>query len=127
MFELQSYVFRAPVGEMSECNVPGFQPRGLLKLIMQSARVQQLTAFGHPRFHEWVVAIVVAVPDRHTMAWVDIQFGGTYTPRHDHIADGRHPAESVLIQAINDMWKHELDEGLVINGREVNDPEPLHG
>jgi hypothetical protein len=108
-------------------DVPSFRPRGLLAVILRGVRVRlddDLVPFALVQGLR--VELAVRVPDRDHGDWVNINFSSVFAPLPRHLETGLSPKESALIQAIRSMWEHELEEGVLINGAAVLDPDKLH-
>lgn len=123
-------------GRMIRNDVPSFCPRGLLALILRTVQVRHSREDGHYEnyitldgrpVHMLEVTIGIIVPDRDSGEWREIMFSGAFMPEDRHVHGmGLSVDESCLIQALETMWTHELEEGFTINGREVLDPDKLH-
>lgn len=115
--------------ELLRTNVPGLELRGLLKLVVKSIDV-----FPHPPDvggEHWLgpllhVNIVMQLPNRDEFnQWIDIGFKQDYRPLPDHLDRGLTREQSVVAQALQWMWEHELEEGFVANGIELWQPHRL--
>lgn len=115
--------------ELLRTNVPGLELRGLLKLVVKSVFV---TPFPVDALEDhWLgpvlhVDIVMQLPNRDDFnQWIDIGFKQDYRPLPDHLDRGLTREQSVVAQALQWMWEHELEEGFVANGIELWQPHRL--